>query len=149
MRDEFQYDFATSKFENIASTENRGLEVSYSGVFGATELAASLTLQDPTNADTGERLLRRSATLASASVWQTIGAWRLGAQWAYVGPRSDVGDASLAGYSLVDLLAQWDIGQGAQIFGRVENLFNAEYQTVAGYNQASLGAFIGLRWKFK
>lgn len=149
VRDEFQYDFVANRFENIASTSNHGLEVSYSGVFGATELAASLTLQDPTNADTGERLLRRSATLASASVWQTIGAWRLGAQWAYVGPRSDVGDASLAGYSLVDLLAQWDIGQGAQIFGRVENLFNAEYQTVAGYNQASLGAFIGLRWKFK
>ena len=149
VRNEFQYDFATNRFENIARSDNRGLELSYSGVFANTELAASLTLQDPTNADTGERLLRRAATLASASAWQTIGAWRVGVQWAYVGPRSDVGGVHLAGYSLVDLLAQWDLGHGAQLFGRVENLFNADYQSVAGYNTASLGGFIGLRWKFE
>ena len=72
-------------FENIASTDNHGLELSYNGVLGTTELGASLTLQDPINADTGERLLRRAGTLASATVWQPIGAWRVGAQWAYVG----------------------------------------------------------------
>jgi vitamin B12 transporter len=147
---QFQYDFASSRFENIATSDNRGLELSYSGMLASkTELAASLTLQDPTDEATGERLLRRAATLASASVWQTIGAWRMGAQWTYVGPRSDVGNAHLAGYSLVDLLAQWDLGHGAQLFGRIENLFNADYQSVAGYNTPSLSGFIGLRWKFQ
>lgn len=146
---EFQYDFATSRFENIASTDNRGLELTYNGVLGKTELGASLTLQDPIDADTGERLLRRAATLASASLWQPIGAWRVGVQWAYVGPRTDVGGVSLPGYSLVDLLAQWDVGKGVQLFGRIENLFNVQYQAVAGYNQASLGAFAGLRWRFE
>ncbi|HRI17958.1 MAG TPA: TonB-dependent receptor [Burkholderiaceae bacterium] len=149
VRNEFQYDFATNRFENIASSDNHGLEVSYNGVVDKTGLTASLTLQDPTNGATGERLLRRAATLASASVWQPIGAWRIGAQWAYVGPRSDVGGVQLAGYSLVDLLAQWDLGDGAQLFGRIENLFNADYQSVAGYNTPSLGGFIGLRRKFQ
>ncbi|MBK6862341.1 MAG: TonB-dependent receptor [Ideonella sp.] len=149
VRNEFQYDFASNRFENIASSDNRGLEVTYEGVLGKTELGASLTRQDPTNADTGERLLRRAATLASASIWQPIGAWRIGAQWAYVGPRSDAGGVSLAGYSLVDLLAHWDLGHGAQLFGRIENLFNADYESVAGYNTASLSGFIGLRWKFQ
>jgi vitamin B12 transporter len=142
-------------FENIASTDNHGLELSYSGLLGTTELAAALTVQDPTNADTGTTLLRRAKTLASASVWQPIGSWRIGAQWAYVGPRNDAyTDAALvpqqvrlSSYSLFDLLAQWDVTHGVQIFGRVENLFDKQYHTVYGYNQPGLAAYIGLRWK--
>ena len=53
----------------------------------------------------------------------------------------------MRGYSLLDLLAQWDVARGVQIFGRIENLFDEQYQTVDGYNQPSLGAFVGLRWK--
>ena len=147
VRNEFLYDVKTNVFENVASTDNRGLELSYAGVLGKTELGASLTLQDPINADTGERLLRRAGTLASASLWQPIGAWRLGAQWAYVGSRTDAGGVTLAAYSLLDLLAQWELGRGVQLFGRVENMFDKTYQTVDGYMQPSRGAFIGLRWK--
>ncbi len=147
VRNEFQYDMRTNVFENVASTDNHGLELSYNGVLGTTELGASLTVQDPVNAETGERLLRRAGTLASATVWQPVGAWRVGAQWAYVGSRRDVGGAALGSYSLIDLLAQWDVARGVQFFGRIENLLDEKYQTVAGYNQPSLGAFIGLRWK--
>lgn len=155
VQNEFSYDPRTMVFENIASTDNHGLELSYSGSLGTTELAAALTVQDPTNADTGSTLLRRAKTLASASVWQPIGSWRIGAQWAYVGPRSDaytdagfvLHDVQQSGYSLFDLLAQWDVTSGVQIFGRVENLFDKQYQTVYGYNQAGLAAYIGLRWR--
>lgn len=147
VRDEFQYDFTTSKFENIASANNRGLELSYNGSVGSTELAASLTAQDPVNGETGERLLRRARTLASASAWQPIGAWRVGVQLNYVGSRPDVGDVMLASYTLVDLLAQWDVMSGLQLFGRVENLLDKNYQTVYGYPQSGIAGFIGLRWK--
>lgn len=147
VRNEFLYDMQTNVIENIASTNNQGLELSYSGVIGRTELGASLTVQDPVNADTGERLLRRAGTLASASIWQPIGNWRVGAQWAYVGARTDIGQVRLGSYSLIDLLAQWDVAQGVQIFGRIENLLDANYQTAFGYQQPSLGGFIGLRWK--
>lgn len=147
VRNEFLYDMQTNIIENIASTNNQGLELSYSGIVGSTELGAGLTVQDPVNADTGERLLRRAGTLASASIWQPIGNWRVGVQWAYVGARTDIGQVRLGSYSLIDLLAQWDVAQGVQIFGRIENLLDANYQTAFGYPQASIGAFIGLRWK--
>ena len=146
---QFQYDFATNRIENITNADNHGLELTYTGVVGKTELGASLTVQDPTDGQTGERLLRRAKTLASASVWQPIGAGRVGVQWNYVGSRIDVGDVTLAAYSMFDLLAQYDVGHGVQIFGRIENLFDKQYQSVAGYNQPSLGAFVGLRWKLE
>lgn len=147
VRNEFLYDLNTHTFGNIAKTNNEGLELSYSGTFAATELAAGLTLQDPVNAETGERLLRRSATLASLSVWQTIGAWRVGAQWAYAGSRNDTGGVTLASYSVFDLLAQWDVARGVQLFGRIENVTDEAWQTVYGYPQPARGAFIGVRWK--
>ncbi len=147
VRNEFLYDVRTNVIENIASTDNQGLELSYSGVLGTTELGGSLTVQDPINAETGERLLRRAGTLGSATVWQPIGAWRVGAQWAYVGSRTDVGPVKLGSYSLIDLLAQWDVARGVQLFGRIENLLDVTHQTANGYNQPPLGAFIGLRWK--
>ncbi|MEO8124021.1 MAG: TonB-dependent receptor [Burkholderiales bacterium] len=147
VRNQFQYDLITSTFENIGKANNEGLELSYNGTFKSTELAAGLTLQDPINAVTGERLLRRSATLASLSVWQTIGAWRVGAQWAYAGSRNDSGGVTLASYSVFDLLAQWDIARGVQLFGRIENLTDEDWQTVYGYPQPARGAFIGVRWK--
>ena len=54
---------------------------------------------------------------------------------------------TLAGYSLLDLLAQWDVGHGVQLFGRVENLFDEQYQTVAATSSRRAAAFVGLRWK--
>ncbi len=146
VRNEFQYDYQTSTFQNIARTNNEGLELSYNGTIAATELAASLTLQDPINAITGDRLLRRSSTLASLSVWQTIKAWRVGAQWIYAGSRDDSGGVKLGSYSVFDLLAQCDISNGVQLFGRIENLTDEAWQTVSGYPQPARGAFIGLRW---
>ena len=147
VRNEFLYDPTTNTFENIGKTNNEGLEISYNGVVGTTELAASFTSQNPINDETGDRLLRRARTLASASVWQPIATWRVGAQVTYVGSRPDVGGITLASYTLVELLAQWDVARGVLIFGRVENLFDKQYQTVYGYNQAPLGAFIGVRWR--
>jgi vitamin B12 transporter len=147
VRNEFLYDPVSNKFENIASTDNHGLELTYNGVLGKSELGASLTLQDPVNAATGERLLRRAATLASASLWQPIGAWRVGVQGAYVGARTDNGGVTLTNYSLFSVLAQCELGRGVQLFGRVENLFDAKYQTVYGYNQPGFGAYLGVRWK--
>jgi len=39
------------------------------------------------------------------------------------------------------------VGRGVQVFGRIENLLDKQYQSVYGYNQAALSGFIGVRWK--
>jgi vitamin B12 transporter len=33
------------------------------------------------------------------------------------------------------------------LFGRVDNLFNRDYQTAYGYNQPSRGVFVGVNWQ--
>jgi len=138
----------SNTFANLASTRNRGLELSYGGKFGATDVSASLTLQDPVDESTGQQLLRRSERLAAGSVSHDLGAgWRLGLALRYVGSRPDAGGITLAAYTVADFTAQWQFSRNGQVFARIENLGDVTYQTAAGYNQPPRGAFVGLRWQ--
>ena len=52
------------------------------------------------------------------------------------------------GYALASLRASLPFGERFELFGRVENLFDADYQTAAGYGTASRSAYVGARAKF-
>ena len=148
VRQELEYDTVTSMFSNLARTRNQGLEVSYGGRFGQTDLNGSLTLQDPVDDLTGEQRLRRSEVLGSASLSQDLGAgWRMGLALRHVGSRPDAGGLTLSAYTVADLTAQWQINRSLQAFSRIENLADVAYQTAAGYSQPPRGVFVGLRWK--
>ena len=56
------------------------------------------------------------------------------------------GFTRLDGYATVDLRASLPLGP-VELYGRVENLFDARYETVAGYNTARRGAYVGARLK--
>ena len=51
-------------------------------------------------------------------------------------------------YVLVDLRASYPLVAGIDLFGRIENLFDERYQTVATYNTAGRSAYVGVRWGF-
>jgi len=149
VRQELDYDTSTFAFANLARTRNRGLELSYDGKLGATDLRASLTGQDPVDGLTGAQRLRRSEVLASGSLSHDLGAgWRIGLAARYVGPRPDAGAITLPAYTVADITAQWDINRSLQAFGRIENLGDVTYQTAAGYKQPPRGVFVGMRWRF-
>jgi vitamin B12 transporter len=146
--DEIDYDFNTGTFSNISRTRNQGLELSYGGEVRGHQVNASLTAQQPEDALTGDQRLRRSRTLASLAVSRPLpGGWRMGMAARYASARPDSGGASLSSYTVLDLTTQWDINAQWQWFARIENAFNARYQTAANYSQAPRGVFTGLRWK--
>lgn len=147
VKQELDYDPVARRFNNIARTRNQGLEVSYDGRIGNADVRGSLTLQDPIDADTDARRVRRSRTLAALAVSQPLGAGvRVGAALRHAGNRPD-GVVLLPAYTVGDLTAQWDVRPDLQLFGRVENLGDVRYQTANGYNQPPRGLFAGLRWK--
>ena len=56
----------------------------------------------------------------------------------------------LDSYTVVDLRVSVPLGtilgeRSVELFGRIENLLDEEYQTAAGYNQAPRGVFAGVR----
>jgi vitamin B12 transporter len=155
IHDQLNYDFITSAFANLGRTRNSGLELSYRGSVGATDLRASLTLQDPVDDSTGQRLLRRAETLMSLGVSHAVGFWRLGADLQYSGDRPDAYSdpatfstiqTTLDAYSVLDLSVTYQASPTVQLKARLDNATDAGYQTVYGYNQQPRSLYVGLSW---
>ncbi len=149
-KDLLLYDMNTWQFSNVSSVKNQGLETSYSGRINATDLSASLTLQDPVNEATGQQLVRRAKTLVSASLSQAVGLLTLGGAVRYTGARPDLsGNPELASFVLLDLTARYALTRDWTLFGRIENATDSHYQTAYGYNQLPRTTTVGLSWKLK
>jgi len=55
---------------------------------------------------------------------------------------------TLDDYWLVNLAASYKLQKGVELFGRVENALDAQYQEVFGFNTPGITAFAGLRFTF-
>ena len=144
------YDMERFQFSNISRAKNQGLETSYSGRLGMTDVRASLSLQDPVNQSTGQQLVRRAKTLASVSVSQSLGLLSLGGSVRYTSARPDIeGQPGLPSNTLLDLTARYSLSREWTLYGRVENATDSRYQTAYGYNQLPRTITLGLSWKMK
>jgi len=144
------YDLNSFRFDNISSIKNEGLETTYSGRFDATDVRASLTLQNPINESTGKRLVRRAQTLASISVSHLLGSWTLGGGARFTGARSDTANnPGLTSYLLIDATARYRLTNDWVVHGRIENLTDKAYQTAYGYNQLPRTFYMGATWNLK
>jgi vitamin B12 transporter len=54
----------------------------------------------------------------------------------------------LDGYTLATLRASVPLSDRIEIFGRIENVFDTSYQTVAGYGTYGRSAYAGARARF-
>jgi vitamin B12 transporter len=142
-------------YANIAKAQSEGIDVAADGRFGDLTLAASyshVSSHDRTTgrANSGRRLARRPQDTASVSIdWRTQAGVGIGGDVRYVGPSFDNASNSvrLAGFALVSLRASVDLNKQFELFGRVDNLFDATYQTVANYGTLGRGFSIGVRAK--
>ncbi|HJV75850.1 MAG TPA: TonB-dependent receptor [Noviherbaspirillum sp.] len=146
IREQLQYDLVTNRFENVARASNEGLELSISSNWQDTDLRASLTLQDPRDETTDQRSRRRAEVLASLSANKTFGPWQVGGDLGYTGSRPD-GTRNLGAYWTANATTRYTLSKGLSLFGRIENLFDREYQTAYGYNQPPRGVFVGVNWQ--
>lgn len=63
----------------------------------------------------------------------------------YTGSRSDGATGeTLDAYTLVNLASSYQLNEHWTIFGRVDNLFDEDYEEVAGYGTAGLSAYAGI-----
>ena len=154
-KDQLTFDTVTSKFANLDKTRNNGVELSYKGSIGSTDLRTSLTNQNPVNELTGQQLNRRASTLLSFGASHAIGAWRAGADLLYSGKRSDVYTdtatfatvkTTLASYTVLDLSASYKVSPQVMVKARLDNATDRNYQTVYGYNQQPRSLYMGFTW---
>jgi vitamin B12 transporter len=142
-------------YRNVLKTRAKGLELTgqVTPVEGL-EFSGNYTWTDAetaSGANAGNQLTRRPKNM-----WNLQGSyrWPIGLTTAaavrHVGKtyNNDANTVTVAGYTLVDLRASYPLTERLELFGRVENLFDKDYQTILNYGTAGRGAFAGLRARF-
>ncbi len=149
------FSFATFQSENIAKARGEGAE--FGLVLRPTprlNVAANFSFVEATSrsADTfGNRLARRPQENVSLSAdWQTPFGLSIGTTVTLTGDAFDnlANTRRLDGYALVALRAAYEVNEQIELFSRVENLGDENYETAAGFNSLGRTAYIGARVKF-
>ena len=106
----------------------------------------------PGDPNAGNWLARRPRHAVTVAVdWATPWAGlKLGGDVRMVGETFDnaANTTRLDGYALGTVRASLPVSERIELFGRVENLTDEEYQTAAGYGTAGRSAYIGARARF-
>ena len=55
---------------------------------------------------------------------------------------------AIAGYTLVNLAGSYDINKNLQVFSRIDNLLNKQYEDVYGYGTSGVAGYGGVKVSF-
>lgn len=142
-------------YKNLQKTEAQGVElIGRVDVTDRLNLSANYTWTEAQNVEgdyNGKQLTYRpehTANLAADYAW--VFGLKTGVSVRYVGERFTTANnsADLDAYTLVDIRASYPINDHLEVYGRVENVFDEEYQTILNYGAAGQGAFGGVRVRF-
>lgn len=142
-------------YQNVARARAQGLELELGAkLTGNFRVEAAYTWLKARDLSANRDLARRPRHMLSASVDWTIplAGLNLGADIRLQGDSveySFLGNAiSLDGFVVATLRASLPLDEHLEIYGRVENLGNAQYQTAAGFNSPGRSAYAGVRVRF-
>lgn len=138
-------------YDNVDRARAEGFEVE----LGLSPVAALRTqfaysYVEATDRNAGTDLARRPRHALSGSLdWDTPLGATVGGDVRLVGDSfDDAGNFTrIDGHALFDLRASVPLGDKLELYGRVENLFDANYVEVAGYGTRGRTAFVGARLK--
>ncbi|ODP37983.1 TonB-dependent receptor plug domain-containing protein [Sphingomonas turrisvirgatae] len=156
-KSQINFDNATFTYDNIDRTRARGMEASLAlRPVEPLSFSAAYSYIDARDrsgrpAFEGKRLARRAEHAVSVSVdYDWSFGLATGATVLVVGDSFDnaANTVRLDGYALAGVRASLPIGDRLEVYGRVDNLFDADYQTAGGYNVYGRTAHGGVRVRF-
>jgi vitamin B12 transporter len=145
----------TFLFENIASARTQGVELGLRSDFAETySLDVNYTYTDTLDVTKGESLLRRPRNKVSALLRADFGRVDGGVEFLAFGKRFDnnfntfpAERVALAGYGLLNLSCNVELTENLEVFARIDNLFDKEYEEVFELASAGRAGFVGLKGK--
>lgn len=152
VRDEIFFDLQgfSGYLQGSGDALSRGLElVGEYTFFDSLRLTGNYTYND-TETAADEARLRRPKHLANLAIdWQLLaGALVMSAHLRAVADAEGFGGESLDDYQVVDIRASYQFAGGLSLYGRIENLFDEDYEEVPNYNTPGTSAYAGVRYSF-
>jgi vitamin B12 transporter len=143
--DLISYDPVTFTAQNIDRSEARGIEFDLSltpkeGI----NIGVTYTYTDSEDKETGKQLPWRAKYKGAVQVdLNPLEGLTITTSWIMVRDRIDVDGSKMDDYARVDLTAGYELIEQVRIFGRIENIFDREYEDVRGYSSAGRSFFGG------
>jgi len=141
------------QYKNLeGTTKLKGLEVEYSVNINEDILVtSSYTYLNAKNND-NEKLARRPKdTFKLSADYYGFTNLHLGINGEYIGSRYNDDDSQgeqTGKYTVVNMVANYDINKNLLIYVKIDNLFDKYYQVVDGYSTAPLSGYIGFKATF-
>ncbi len=144
-------------YVNIAKAESKGFEFGISGqITGNLSFFANYTTSTHRDKDTGESLLRRPNSHFQSRININISTkGNIAFSLHSIGKRDDIefvgyssNRVSMPSYTLFNSTISYDVLPSTQIFLRLENIFNVDYETVKGYGAPGFSFYGGFTVNF-
>lgn len=138
-------------FTNLSSTRTQGLEATARWELSDDwRLSGNYTFTDSRNNSTGQILAYRAKHQGSLSAtWLPLDGLETTASLRAVGNRySSNTNRMLGGFAVVNLAGAYDLTEGTQLYGRVENLLDKTYSEIDTYGTYGRAAYVGVRTSF-
>jgi vitamin B12 transporter len=139
----------TAGYDNIAKVESKGVEL-----FGAYVLtdwlsvSGNYTVIDAEDGNGNElsRLPEQSGNVTLA--FDPDGPFAGAVLVRYNGGEANTNGTTLDGWTRVDLTGRYALNESVELYGRVENLFDEDYQQILGYGTPGLSGSVGIRLRY-
>ncbi|MBS3818859.1 TonB-dependent receptor [bacterium] len=148
-------DFRSGRgYINVAQAYSRGTEWSFRfQPINEISLSSSYTYTDARDKKTGDRLLRRPQHKLTGNFrLHFLQKAHLSLSFIYMGQRKDLfymgwvsKPVTMPGYPLVNGVLSYDFSPSLQIFCRLENLLDKEYEMIKGYGTPGFSLYGGIQ----
>lgn len=134
---------------NVDRARIDGIEAEVQTAIAGLDVSAALNLMDPEDRETGNQLPRRPERSLTVDVSRAFERLRLGGRLVAQDDRFDDVDNTVEvdSFVTVDLTADYELRRGLFLRGRIGNLFDEDYETVATFNSPGRHAFVSLLYR--
>lgn len=140
----------TAGYDNIDDARTKGVEIFIdAAISDEISISANYTYTDAINVLSGDALPRVPKNTAYGEIrWQVIEPLNLSLSVTYNDETTDPFSPNTDSWTRADIRATYKINEMFEVYGRIDNLFNVEYQQVFGYGTPDRSGYIGARAKF-
>ncbi|MEM7601836.1 MAG: TonB-dependent receptor [Verrucomicrobiota bacterium] len=141
--DGFEFEFT------VAATDRLDLYANYTYLNARVTEGSYLLAYQP-----GSRLIRRPRHTVAAGAIYSADRWQIGAEITGAYDRTDRGffggpaQQDLGGYTVARFFGSYEVCDNLEIYTRLENAFDEQYDYIAGFEAPGAGGFIGARILF-
>lgn len=139
----------TAGYDNIAFVESQGVELVGAYTFTSwLNVSANYTYIDAEDGD-GNELARLPETSANVTVsFDPEGPFSGAVLVRYNGEEANTNGTDLDSWTRLDLTGGYDLNDRVELYGRIENVFDEDYQQILGYGTPGTSGSLGLRLRF-